>query len=77
MRLRFEDIEGLTKHTIMKKNEKIVMAAILVATHLPLSAAELICVSREYGVDHREVMTEVKEMLDAESLAENDMEGEL
>lgn len=61
----------------MNKKEKIMVAAIMVAMHLPLSAMEVIRISREHGVDHREVMTEVMDMLNAESSAEMDMEGEL
>lgn len=61
----------------MSKKENILLAAIVVATHLPLSAMEVVKISREYGVDHREVMTEVKDMLNAESSAQTDMEGEL
>lgn len=49
------------------------MAAIAVTMHLPVSASEVAKVAKEYGVDHREVMSAVTEMLYAEEVAESDM----
>lgn len=59
----------------MKKAEKLTLAAIAVIMHLPMSSVEIKDIADEYGVDHREVMTEVDDMLKAEQVFETDMKG--
>lgn len=59
----------------MKKAEKLTLAAIAVIMHLPMSSVEIKGIADEYGVDHREVMTEVDDMLKAEQVFETDMKG--
>ena len=51
------------------------MAAIAVIMSLPVSSKQIIEISKEYDVDHREVMNEVDDMLKAEEVFEMDMEG--
>ena len=58
----------------MKKKEKLIMAAVAVTMQLPCSAMDIIKVSQTYGVNHHEVMTEVADMLIAQSSANKDME---
>lgn len=56
------------------KTEKLTLAAIAVVMALPLSAVEIKNIAHGYGVDHREVMNEVDDMLKAERVFENDNE---
>lgn len=56
------------------RTNKLMLAAIAIAMHQPISANEVMKISREYGVDHRDVMSEVIAMLDAEVWAEHDMQ---
>jgi len=51
------------------------MAAIAVITNLPISSMNVMDIAKEYGVDHREVMTEVSDMLCAGQDFMKEMEG--
>lgn len=59
----------------MKNAEKITLAAIAICMNLPMSSVEIMQVAKSYGVDHREIMTEVNEMMEAERAFITDTEG--
>lgn len=55
-------------------NKNIIAAAITVAMNMSgLNSNQVIEISKSYGVDHRDVMAEVLEMLQAETMADTDM----
>lgn len=63
---------------IMKINrENVIMAAIAVVIQLPISANAVIEISEKHGVDHRDVMSMVGEMISTELVACNDMDEQL
>lgn len=59
----------------MKQSERITLAAIAVIMSLPMRASEVIRISSDYGVDHKEVMHEVDDMLKAGQVFESELEG--
>lgn len=54
------------------KKEKITLAAITIVMSLPISTMQIVEIAKSYGVDHREVMVEVDDMLKAEQVFELD-----
>lgn len=68
---------NLLTNKIMKNIEKIMSAAIVLAMQFPVNANCVQEVCKEFDVDSKDVMSEVKAILNSEVVAEMDMEGEL
>lgn len=57
----------------MKNLERMTLAALAIAMHLPMNANDMDAIEREYGVNHHDVMNLVAEMCAAKSVADMDM----
>lgn len=56
------------------KAEKLTLAAIAIVMAMPLDDVQIKDIANEYGVDHREVMAEVDDMIKAEQAFAMDMD---